>query len=567
MNPHQITANAESPETNRIVSLRIDGHATVGAASVTPIVVWKRLGHGVEMNNHLLWRNTAALRKGRTASLAIALLTGVLIVSAASTASAASIIAGGLDGGTTCQLRSTGNVYCWGRNDHGQLGNGTRKGSTVPVLVDGISNVQSIFGDGEENCAILADRSTACWGISIPFKGDGLRPSLVDGMTDAITGSVTSGQICVIRTDHSVWCIGDPINGYYYNGPAQLTAVDQVTAVASTNQNVCWIEVVGTVKCGTAAVAGIQNATAITATNDNACAVVSDGGVLCWTHTIDVAASSPVAVAGVSNAVTIASHDGERYAGDQRATGSEFFCAALRDGGVKCWGTNPHATLGDGSTLTSDTPVAIPGLSNVVDVAVGRGYACAALANDQAACWGVNRDGQLGDGTKNDRFRPLATSPSKLRIKQTSPRVKVRKVPARIGRGWYVRQKIRLSLTFNATTNTDAAHRCPAKTYVGLDDGEVPPWGEGKQGSKHMGYNGGFWRQDGRIARVKRIGLTCRAQFSMNYGSPISSRLNAVGKVRNNRKPKFRHSMTFDVGFPRGGTFSETMVRTPVTIR
>jgi alpha-tubulin suppressor-like RCC1 family protein len=82
-------------------------------------------------------------------------------------------VAGGLrfasiDAGAsqTCALTSGGTVYCWGRNDRGQLGNGTTSRSTVPVAVAGSLTFQLIAAGGfmvGHTCA-LTNQQAYCWG-------------------------------------------------------------------------------------------------------------------------------------------------------------------------------------------------------------------------------------------------------------------------------------------------------------------------------------------------------------------------------------------------------------------
>ena len=92
------------------------------------------------------------------------------------------------------------------------------------------------------------------------------------------------------------------------------------------------------------------------------------------------------------------------------AAGSQFTCALIAGGTVRCWGRNLEGQLGDGTTTTRLSPVAVAGVSTATAISAGQGHACALLANGTVRCWGWNQDGQLGDGTTTDRLIPVAVS-------------------------------------------------------------------------------------------------------------------------------------------------------------
>ena len=71
-------------------------------------------------------------------------------------------------------LRSGGEVWCWGANDVGQLGRGSRGSSAGPVRVLAIDDAIAISCGANHACAILGDGRVMCWGRNAQGQlGDG----------------------------------------------------------------------------------------------------------------------------------------------------------------------------------------------------------------------------------------------------------------------------------------------------------------------------------------------------------------------------------------------------------
>ena len=82
-------------------------------------------------------------------------------------------IAGGLS--HTCALSTSGDVSCWGLNFVGQLGNGSGGSSSLPVAVDGLAaDVVEIAAGSAHACARGASGALQCWGWNADGRlGDG----------------------------------------------------------------------------------------------------------------------------------------------------------------------------------------------------------------------------------------------------------------------------------------------------------------------------------------------------------------------------------------------------------
>lgn len=318
----------------------------------------------------------------------------------------------------SCAL-AAGKVYCWGKNTNGQLGNGTTTDSYVPVEVTGAlsgKTVTAIGGSGNTSCAITGGK-IYCWGRNDKGQvGDGTTtnrtsPTLVSttnlGSSYTATKIATSGSrsynMCAIA-DGKAWCWGNNEAGQIGNSIHNSTLVKVPTKAYD-----------GGVLSGKTVTAisqdGYYNGSSGAYTH---VCVVASGKAYCWgennsgqlgrdsgsNKTTD--SDEPVAVyaSGVLSGKTV----------QDVAVGLQHSCV-LANSKVYCWGNGSAGQIGDGYNSTRYVPVAVkendPGLLNKNITAIGGGAnrGCA-VAEYQAYCWGLNSNGQLGDGTQTNRNVP-----------------------------------------------------------------------------------------------------------------------------------------------------------------
>ncbi len=282
-----------------------------------------------------------------------------------------------------CALTTGGGIRCWGRNNVGQLGNGSFGFQATPTLVAGLSGIAEVAAGGIHTCARDSGGSVKCWGYNYTPQAS---PSSVTGLSSGVALlSAGYSHACVVTSAGGAKCWGENSSG---------SVGDGTTAFRATP-----VDVVGL----TSGVASISAGAFST------CAVTTTGGVKCWGDGTSgqlgngglVSQSSPVNVTGLASGVS--------------AVSAGFFssCALLTTGGVKCWGYNNAGQLGDGTTITRSTPVDVVGLSSgVVAISVGSYASCALLSGGTVKCWGANDSGSLGEGgVLTGSLTPVSTLP------------------------------------------------------------------------------------------------------------------------------------------------------------
>ncbi len=114
-----------------------------------------------------------------------------------------------------CAVRAYGGVACWGKNDEGQLGDGTFTDHALPVEVTNLDAAAKRVALGRgHTCALLANGTVHCWGANAQSQlADGAKahratPALVQGAFDVTDLSAAGDASCILFTDGSARCWG-----------------------------------------------------------------------------------------------------------------------------------------------------------------------------------------------------------------------------------------------------------------------------------------------------------------------------------------------------------------------
>ena len=143
-------------------------------------------------------------------------------------------------------LKNDGTVWAWGRNDFGELGNGTTTSRYTPVQVKGLTNVVAIAAGYDHSLALRSDGTVWAWGLNGNGQlGDGTTtnrttPVQVKGLTNVVAIAAGVYHSLAIRSDGTVWTWGYNTYGQLGDGtttnkttPVQVKGLTNVVAIAA----------------------------------------------------------------------------------------------------------------------------------------------------------------------------------------------------------------------------------------------------------------------------------------------------------------------------------------------
>jgi alpha-tubulin suppressor-like RCC1 family protein len=164
-----------------------------------------------------------------------------------------------------CAVLTNSTAKCWGNNSNGQLGDGSNNFiRLVPVHVFELSDVRQISAGVSHTCAVLTNGTAKCWGRNESGQlGDGstfspLRvPVHVIGLTGVTQISASGNHTCAVMTNGTAKCWGNNASGQLGNGsnffirlvPVDVFKLSDVRQISAGVSHACAVLTNGTAKC------------------------------------------------------------------------------------------------------------------------------------------------------------------------------------------------------------------------------------------------------------------------------------------------------------------------------
>ena len=300
-------------------------------------------------------------------------------------------------GGASYALSSNGNLYAWGVNSRGQLGDGVSVLSkSTPTLVVGGYKFQQIVAGQDSVLGCTSNGTCYAWGGNASGQlGDGVdvlsksSPTLVVGgyKFKQIIASDENYSFFGLTADGTLYAWGN--NDYGQLGDNTVAAKSSPTLVVGGRK----FQQVASTGFSTM---GLDYAGALYSWGNNSVGQLGVGNI--------TSRSSPVSVLG-SNIFKQFSLKGY--------SGNDSTLAVASDGTCYAWGFNSAGQLGTGNTTKYSSPTLVLGgnvFQQVISTSFGGNFSFGLTADGTLYAWGAGGAGQLGNGGITSRSVPVAVS-------------------------------------------------------------------------------------------------------------------------------------------------------------
>lgn len=271
-----------------------------------------------------------------------------------------------------------GDLYMWGSNDGGQLGDGTTKDSSIPIKV--MENVKYISLGDDHSAEITDDESLYMWGYNH-------------------IGEIGIGEYSYLSIKHYV----PPTK--ILDNVKQVALGDRYSAAITTNGDLYTWGWGDAGKLGNGSTAScsspkkiMSNVKYVTLGIWHSAAIKEDGSLYLWGNNSSGELGNDSKRASYYPVKIL---DNVKYV----SLGYKHSAAITEDGSLYMWGDNRYGQLGNGTIEDSLIPIKI--MDNVKYVSIAGNYSAVITEDSNLLTWGSNYAGELGKGDTEKSLIPV----------------------------------------------------------------------------------------------------------------------------------------------------------------
>jgi alpha-tubulin suppressor-like RCC1 family protein len=289
----------------------------------------------------------------------------------------------------TAGVKTDGTLWTWGCNATGQLGDGTAISRISPGTICGGGSTWCQIGAGTcHNVAVKTDGTLWTWGgngygqLGISSTVNRSSPGTTAGPNYFTWCQASSGRshTAAVKTDGTLWTWGYGLIGQLGAGTAtNRSSPGQTCGTGST-----WCQVAA----GLIHTTAVKNDGTLWIWGTGACGVIGDNTA--------TTKSSPVSISG----------GGTTWC--QVSAGSNISSAVKQDGTLWTWGANNTGQMGTLNTTSRSSPGTTSGGGTTwCQISSGSSHNAATKTDGIVWTWGYSGNGRLGDNTTANKSSPV----------------------------------------------------------------------------------------------------------------------------------------------------------------